>query len=57
MTLNKEKCTFQVESVKYLGQVITASGMKPDPQKARVIMDMLPPADGKVVERLLGTVN
>ena len=55
--LNKEKCTFQVESVKYLGNVITARGVKPDPEKVRAIMDMPPPADRKGVERLLGTVN
>ena len=57
VTLNKEKCTFQFESVKYLGNVITASGVKPDPEKVRAIIDMLPPASRKGVERLLGTVN
>ena len=57
VTLNKEKCTFQVESVKYLGNVITASGVKPDPAKVRAIMNMPPPADRKDVERLLGTVK
>ena len=57
MTLNKEKCTFQVKSVKYLGNVITASGVKPDPEKVRAITDIPPPADRKGVERLLGTVN
>ena len=46
--LNKEKCNFQVESVKYLGNVITASGVKPNPEKVRAIMDMPAPADRKV---------
>ena len=57
MTLNKEKCTFQVESVKYLGNVITGSGVKPDPEKVKAIMDMPPPADHRGVERLIGTMN
>ena len=53
LTLNKEKCTFQVESVNYLENVIIASGVKPDPQKVRAVMNMPPPADRKDVERLL----
>ena len=57
VTLNREKCTFQVESVKYLGNVITAIGVKPDPEKIRAIMNMPPTADRKGVKRLLVTPN
>ena len=57
LTLNKDKCKFKVETVTYLGNIISADGVKPDSEKVRAIMDMPPPTDRKGVERLLGTVN
>ena len=57
LTLNKEKCRFKVQSVTYLGNIISADGIKADPEKVRAISEMPPPTDRKGVERLLGTVN
>ena len=33
VTLNKEKCVFSTESIKFLGHVIDQEGIKPHPEK------------------------
>ena len=33
ITLNKDKCEFGKETIKFLGHVINAEGISPDPQK------------------------
>ena len=40
-----------------MGNVISASGLKPDPAKVEAITKMPPPSDEKGVERLMGMVN
>jgi len=57
MTLNKEKCTFGVEEVKYIGHCLTKEGVKPDPDKIEAILKMPEPVDKKGVERMLGFMN
>ena len=57
LTLNKEKCQFRVPEVTYIGHILNAKGVQPDPEKVRAIQDMPPPVDKKGVERLLGTIN
>ena len=37
VTLNKEKCVFSTNSVKFLGHVIDQEGIKPDPEKVQAI--------------------
>ena len=31
--LNEEKCQFDVQEITFLGHVVTADGLKPDPSK------------------------
>ena len=57
LTLNKDKCRFNVPEVTYLGHTISADGVAPDKEKVRAISEMPPPDDKKGVERLLGVVN
>ena len=57
LTLNKDKCKFNVSEVTYLGHTISANGVAPDKEKVRAIAEMPPPDDKKGVERLLGVVN
>ena len=57
MTLNKEKCSFGSSKVVYLGHIISAEGISPDPEKVKAIDQMPPPEDKKGVERLLGLLN
>jgi len=54
---NKDKIQFKVKSVKYMGNIISENGLRPDPDKIRAILDMPPPEDKAGVQRLLGTVN
>ena len=51
------KCHFRCTSVVYIGHKPTAEGIKPDPQKIDVIVNMPEPHDKKGVQRLLGMVN
>ena len=57
LTLNREKCEFSMDTIGYIGNQLTAEGVKPDPEKIRAITQMPPPTDKKGVERLLGTIN
>ena len=43
LTLNKNKCLFSVTTVKALGQVISAEGVFPDPEKVRPSLTYLYP--------------
>ena len=40
LTLNKQKCQFSKSSMRFLGQVVDATGVKPDPDKIRAIIKM-----------------
>eukprot|EP00731_Ephydatia_muelleri_P004755 Em0002g931a len=40
VTLNKDKCSFGQESLKFLGHVIDKEGIRPDPDKTAAIWDM-----------------
>jgi hypothetical protein len=57
LKLNKKKCKFRVSSVKYLGQVFSAEGMRPDPDKVEAIKNLAPPEDVAGVRRFCGMVN
>lgn len=37
ITFNKEKMQFKVDSVKYLGDIVTAQGVYPDGEKVKAI--------------------
>ena len=51
VTLNAEKCEFAQSSVKFLGHVIDASGIRPDPDKVIAIQKVRPPANVGDVRR------
>ena len=46
-----------VPKVSYVGRVFLAEGLKPDPDKIRMIIEMPRPSDKEVVLWILGTVN
>lgn len=54
---NKDKIQFKVKSVIYMGNIISESGVQPDPEKVKAIVEMPAPEDKKGVQRPLGTVN
>ena len=53
MRLNPKKCTFRVRSEKFLGYMIS-KGVRANPDKIKVIMDMALPRNIKEVQRLAG---
>ena len=57
ITLNKEKCSFATESVKFLGHIVDKEGIRPDPEKVRGINDMTEPKNLTDLRRFLGMCN
>ncbi len=53
-TLNPEKCEFSRKSLKFLGHIIDANGIRADPEKTAAIREMKPPTN---VSELKGKVN
>ena len=54
---NLDKLQLRVNTVKYLGTIISEEGIKPDPDKVIAISNMPIPTDKPAVRRLLGMVN
>lgn len=57
LRLSLAKLQFKVAEVRFHGHVLTASGLKPDPEKVRAIVDMPNPSDAKGVQRIIGFAN
>ena len=57
LTLSKDKCEFNQIHIKYLGQLIDETGVRPDPDKVCVIQEMRPPTNVKELCQFLGMVN
>ena len=57
LKLNKKKLKFKLESVTYMGHVISKDGVKPDPGKVQAIVEMERPGDVQGVQRVLGMVT
>ena len=57
LKLNTRKCKIRVSEVKYVGHVLSSSGLKPDPSKIEAINSMPQPHDKPALQRFLGTVN
>ena len=56
MKLNPSKCTFGVTVGKFLGFMVSQSGIEVNPDKIRAIMEMTPPTSIKEVQSLNGKV-
>ena len=57
ITLNKDKCSFATESVKFLGHIVDREGIRPDPEKVKGINDMTEPKTLTDLRRFLGMCN
>ena len=51
LKFNKDKCRFRVSEVSYVGHVLSADGVKPDPLKVEAIKTMPPPGDREELQR------
>jgi hypothetical protein len=57
MTLRKEKCQFGCSEIKFLGHIISGTGIKADPDKIKAIVEMSPPTTKKEARRFTGMTN
>lgn len=57
LTLNREKCVFCKDELKYLGYVVNSSGLLVDPDKIKAILDIPPPKNVSEVRRIIGLAS
>ncbi len=57
LRLKKDKCTFMLPEVEYLGHKISRHGLQPTPEKVRAVADAPPPQDVTQLKSFLGLVN
>ena len=57
LKLNKHKLRLRQKEVRFIGHLITADGLKPDPEKVRAVEQMPEPTDVAGVRRFIGFVN
>lgn len=55
--LNKNKCLFGMTEVKYLGVIVSAKGLSPNPDTVQAVQQMEPLTDVSGVRRFLGMVT
>ena len=55
LPLNTAKCSFSVDSGKFLGYMVTHHGIEVDPDQIRAIHDLQPPRNPKEVQKLTKT--
>ncbi|XP_053699045.1 uncharacterized protein K02A2.6-like [Sabethes cyaneus] len=55
--LRPEKCSFYKSEIRYLGFIINADGIKPDPEKVASIVKMPQPKDVSELRSFLGAAN
>ncbi len=57
VTLNLSKCEFAKTTIKFLGFIVDAAGVRPDPEKIRAITEMQEPTSITEVRRFFGMIN
>lgn len=57
LKLNFERVRVRKQQVQYVGHIISAEGLKPDPEKVRAMKDMPPPEVKEDVRQILGSIQ
>ena len=57
LTLNKEKCLYNVQRIDFLGCVIDENGVQAAPEKVEAIKNFIPPTNTTELRSFLGLVN
>ena len=55
--MNLKKCVFGVSSGKLLGFIVSKRGIEIDPNKAKAIVEILPPKNVKELRGLIGCLQ
>ena len=56
MKLNPAKCAFGVSVEKFLGFIVNNRGIEANPDKIKIVLDMLPSSNIKDIQRLTGRI-
>ena len=56
MKLNPTKCAFEVSAGKFLVFIVNNQGIEENPDKIKVVLDMLPPSNIKDIQHLTGRI-
>uniref|UniRef100_A0A8B9JE72 ribonuclease H n=1 Tax=Astyanax mexicanus TaxID=7994 RepID=A0A8B9JE72_ASTMX len=57
LKLSAKKLQFKVSAVRFHGHILSAEGLKADPEKIKAVIDMPTPSDAKAVQRFVGFVT
>ena len=57
LKLHPKKCNFCQQKVRFLGHVVSASGISTDPDKTEVVSNWPTPTDKREIQQFLGLVN
>lgn len=57
LQLNEKKCHFRQASLKFLGHLVTANGIKPDTQHLQAITQAPAPTDAVSLRSFLGMIS
>ena len=57
LSMKKSKCSFFSKEIQYLGNILSATGIRPLPTKTHAIQHMQPPMTPKQVKAFLGLVG
>jgi hypothetical protein len=57
LTINPSKCVFAAPTVKFLGHMVSETGITPLPKHVAAIQEFPPPTTVKHLQQFLGTVN
>ena len=57
LTLSPKKCPLAMKSVEFLGYVFTQDGLKPSPDKVKVLEEAEPPESKEALKSFLGMVG
>ena len=57
LKLKLSKCTFACSEVHYLGHIVSAKGIKPDPRKVEAVSQYPAPSNVKEMKQFLGLTN
>lgn len=55
--VNSKKCKFFVDTIDFLGHVISSTGIKPNPEKTKAVLNAPPPNNLKELQAYLGLIN
>ena len=57
LLMNWKKCELGKAEIQFIGEILTAEGIRPNPERIQGIKDMAKPKNVAGVQRLLGSVN